>query len=337
VDAKVALYPSTISFDDAVSLTSRELAGPPPTCRETDACSRTRESSAATGCGECNCAYAVAWRAASEREASDRVTSRRALMRTACLSSVGSDPVQTPRRAARPWCLWSMAVIATAWSGCAGEDSDMAGDGGSAATVACDESAPSEHGREVEQQIWESLAEERGFAVRPPDFFEFVALGCHVDLIGDPPTTVAELGAKSSWIVLGTIADVVPAVESCLDSVHHQVRYVVEVEQTFKGGEKETLLINEFCGHGAKVAGLRNSLPDERLLFLLDGPWPLDPNAPADPQEEMAFGLVYHYLGIVRQTAAGLQFAYPAGRGSAGVLSAYASLRDVGAAAAASN
>jgi hypothetical protein len=212
----------------------------------------------------------------------------------------------------------------------------MAGDG-SAATVACDETAPSDHSPEVEQQIWESLAEERGFSVQPPDFYEFVDLGCHVDFVREPPTTLAELGAMSSSIVLGTIADVVPAVESCLESVHNQVRYVVEVEQSFKGSETETLLINEFCGHGAKIAGLRHSLPDETLLFLLDGPWPLEPDAPPDPEEELAFGLVFHHLGIVRQTADGPRFAYPNGRASAGVLSGYASLQDVGAAAAVSD
>jgi hypothetical protein len=77
------------------------------------------------------------------------------------------------------------------------------------------------------------------------------------------------------------------------------------------------------------VAGLRNALPTETFLFFLDGPYPLDPNAPPDPDEELAFGLAYHHLGVVRETAGGPQFAYPDGRSATGLLAGFASLEEV--------
>ena len=102
-----------------------------------------------------------------------------------------------------------------------------------------------------------------------------------------------------------------------------------------KGDEKDQLLVNDFCAHGGKLAGLRATRPSEPLLFFLDGPWPLNPSAPVDPSEELAFGLLRRHLGIVRVEADGLEFAFQLGRESNALVAAFSELQDAAAAASA--
>lgn len=212
-------------------------------------------------------------------------------------------------------------------AGCAGAND--------ATTPPCDENALADLDRASEDILWRSVAQERGFAVEPGDFFAFASLACEYQLSEPRPADLAALGSKSSQIVVGTIADIVSVADSCQEAVNVHVRFVVDVQDTFKGDERSQLLINDFCGHGAKIAGLRTARPKDPLLFFLDGPWPLNPGAPVDPSEELAFGLVHRHLGIARTSADGLEFALRLGRESDALLKPFSELQDAAAAASA--
>jgi hypothetical protein len=174
------------------------------------------------------------------------------------------------------------------------------------------------------EDSWRAVAEERGFlrALDGADFFETMQFGCIVDTT-ERPATWQELARATDRVVLASIAEVVVEPEQPPPSsaaADEGVYLRIDVEQVAKGDTEATLLVRDDCGSGGKVFPLRERLPAESLVFLLN-----EPTVSTDGQPEAA-GLAYYYLGIVREDETGLRFALSDG-GSSPSLSEFDSLQ----------
>jgi hypothetical protein len=177
---------------------------------------------------------------------------------------------------------------------------------------------------DADPAAWETLARERGFPVDPGgDFFAYAQSGCHVDPIG-APRNLSELAQRSDLVVFGRIETVTVRVraEATTDLAEYLVYLVVDEERFVKGTTREALLIEEPCSiSGVKLAGLRNTLPDDVFLFFLQA------RVPPDLGREQ-FDLAWYYYGVVRQGDTGPEFAYRAEE-TEGFLREYDSLDEV--------
>ena len=180
---------------------------------------------------------------------------------------------------------------------------------------------------------WSRIAEESGFPADPGgDFFAFSQSSCSA-LLRDTPTSIAQVAEMSSQVVLARVVGVVahPEMElGCSACYDYAVQFELEVERTVKGPELTRLFVNDHCSGGSKVAGLMNTIPAERFLFLLDGPWPFHNNGeepPPPPGVEFGHGLAGVWYSVVKEVDGSLRFAYPAAASSSrAFLGEYASL-----------
>jgi hypothetical protein len=120
------------------------------------------------------------------------------------------------------------------------------------------------------------------------------------------PATVQQFAMESDRVVLASIAEIVvdPELPPPAETVYSEEVYLrLEVEETAKGGGATTLLVGT-CDIGGLVFPLRERLPTESFVFFLSEP--MVTNAGTE-----VLGLMYHYLGIVREDENGVRFALP--------------------------
>ncbi|HMI91397.1 MAG TPA: hypothetical protein VK509_08540, partial [Polyangiales bacterium] len=135
------------------------------------------------------------------------------------------------------------------------------------------------------------------------DFFAAMQFGCIVDT-ATRPATWQELVAESDLVVSATIAEVVVVPEEPDDDVADENVYLrLDVQAVAKGEPAQSILVHDSCGTGGKVAPLRERIPAEELVFVLQAP------ERAQPQLPDASYLLYYYLGIVREQDGGLGYA----------------------------
>jgi hypothetical protein len=181
--------------------------------------------------------------------------------------------------------------------------------------AACESAGDPEPGaRPVEQQPgqppaaedpWRDIAEERGFvtALEGKDFFAALQYACIVDTTERPATWPAVV-AESDIVLSATIAEVVVVPEQPDDDVLSEDVFLrLDVQQVAKGEPVESMLVHATCGHGGKVWPLRERLPADELVFLLHAPERGQPDLP------LVAGLLFYYLGIVREQGGQVRFA----------------------------
>lgn len=150
---------------------------------------------------------------------------------------------------------------------------------------------------------WRQVAEDRGFLpqLEGKDFFETMGYACIVDT-SPRPIVWTELVGEVDQVVLAriTAVEVDPELPPPPNEVADENVYLqLDVQDTAKGASEASIRVQDTCGSGGLVWPLRNKIPDGSFVFFL--------HAPEEP--DGAWQLAYFYLGIVRDTAAGLDFA----------------------------
>jgi hypothetical protein len=172
---------------------------------------------------------------------------------------------------------------------------------------------------------WRAVADERGFtdALEGKDFFAAARFGCVVDT-AEPPATLQGLADESDLVVLGSIVEVVAVFEqpSPDPSIQEEIQLRVEIEDIAKGESAPSILVQESCGTGGKIAPLRDRIPASSFVFFLNGP------TFSGSRPEPVFQLMYYYLGIVAESSNGLRFALGAD-GASPSLTEYDSLQAI--------
>jgi hypothetical protein len=119
-----------------------------------------------------------------------------------------------------------------------------------------------------------------------------------------PPSTWRELVAESDLALSATIQEVVVVPELPDDeALTEDVFLRLDVREIAKGEPGESILVHVTCGHGGTVSPQRERIPDQELVFLLHAPEQGRPELP------LASGLLYYYLGIVREQDGGVRYA----------------------------
>jgi hypothetical protein len=190
------------------------------------------------------------------------------------------------------------------------------------ALAGCDAaSSPSDR----EDDPWRAVADERGFtdALEGKDFFAAARFGCVVDTT-ERPATLQGLAAESDLVVLGSIVEIVavPEQPSSDPRIQEEIQLRVEIEDVAKGEFDRSILVQESCGTGGKIAPLRDRIPAASFVFFLNGPMS------SDSSPDPIFHLMYYYLGIVAESSDGLRFALGAD-GASPSLAEYDSLQAI--------
>ena len=156
-------------------------------------------------------------------------------------------------------------------------------------------------------ESWDWLAQEQGFPANGAYFFGHSDTACSVTP-GVLPQTLEELVALSARIFVGSYEEVVPLLrQGFIGYAQYVVFYRLGVVSTVKGPADGGLLLEDICAHGGKVAGLMRSLPDDRFVFFLSGPYMNGGLANPGPE---SFNHVARGLGVVGERGGRLEFMH---------------------------